>query len=65
MSHITCTQGNQGNYQLLMVRSQIVSLIPDLSFGHNLCFKCPNGDASPFQISTFQELSNDIKNSSI
>jgi hypothetical protein len=26
-----------------MVGSQIANLIPNLSFGHNLCLKCPNG----------------------
>jgi hypothetical protein len=26
-----------------VVRSQIASLIPDLSFCHNLCYKCLNG----------------------
>jgi len=30
-----------------MVGSQIGSLIPDLSFGHNLCFKYPNGSCKP------------------
>jgi hypothetical protein len=35
----TYMQGNQGNSQLLMIGSQIGTLIPGLSFGHNLCFK--------------------------
>jgi len=43
MLHITWTQGNWGDSQLLVVGSQIANLIPDPSFGHNLCFKCPNG----------------------
>jgi hypothetical protein len=30
-----------------MVRSQIAKLIHDLSFGQNLCFKCPNGWCKP------------------
>jgi hypothetical protein len=30
-----------------MVGSQIVNLIPDPSFGHNLCFKFPNGLYKP------------------
>jgi len=47
MSHVTCTQGNQGDSWLLMVESQIANLIPDPSFGHNLCFKCPNGLCKP------------------
>jgi hypothetical protein len=32
---------------LLVVRSQIVDLTPDPSFGHNLCFRCPNGSCEP------------------
>ncbi len=43
MLHATCTQGNRGNSQLLVVGSQNVNLTPDPSFGHNLCLKCPNG----------------------
>jgi len=30
-----------------VVESQIANLIPDPSFGHNLCFKCPNGSCKP------------------
>ncbi len=41
--HATCTQGNQVDSRLLMVGSQTANLIFGLSFGHNLCFKCPNG----------------------
>jgi hypothetical protein len=47
MWHATCMQVNQCNSQLLMVRSQIGSLIPNLSFGHNLCFKYANGSCEP------------------
>jgi len=43
MWHTTCTQGNQVNSWLLMVGSQIANLILNLFFGHNLCFRCPNG----------------------
>jgi hypothetical protein len=43
----TFTQGNWGNSWLLVVRSQIGNLTPDLSFGHNLCLKCPNGSCKP------------------
>jgi hypothetical protein len=32
-----------GWFWLLVVTSQISNLTLDLSFGHNLCFKCPNG----------------------
>jgi len=47
MWHATCTQGNWGNSWLLMVGNQIVNLTPNPSFGHNLCFKCPNGSCKP------------------
>jgi hypothetical protein len=30
-----------------MVESPIVSSTPDLSFDHNLCFRCPNGSWEP------------------
>jgi hypothetical protein len=46
MWHTTYALVNQGNYQLLMVKSQTANLTPDHSqpfFGHNLCFKYPNG----------------------
>ncbi len=43
----TWTQGKQGDSKLLVVRSQIGNLTPDLSYGHNLCFKCPNGSCKP------------------
>jgi len=47
MSHATYTQGNRNNSWFLVVGSQIVNLTPDLSFGHNLCLKCPNGPCVP------------------
>jgi hypothetical protein len=47
MSHTTCTQGSWGGSWLLMVGSQTANLTPDLSFGHNLCFKCLNGSCKP------------------
>ncbi len=47
MWHNTYTQGNRVDSQLLVVRSQIVNLTSNLSFGHNLCFKCPNGWSKP------------------
>jgi hypothetical protein len=34
-------QVNHGDSRLLVVKSQINNF-PDLSFGHNLCFKYPN-----------------------
>ncbi len=48
MSHTTWKQGNQGDSQLLVVGNQIVNLTPSPFFGHNLCFKCPNGSCKPF-----------------
>jgi hypothetical protein len=47
MSHATCTKGNWVDSWLLMVGSQTANLIFDLSFGHNLCFRCPNGLCEP------------------
>jgi hypothetical protein len=47
MTHATCTQWNQGDSWLLVVNSQIANLTPGLSFGHNLCFSCPNGSCEP------------------
>ncbi len=48
-----------------MVRSQIDNLTPDLSFGHNLCFNYPNGWYKPILDLTFQNISHDIRNSTI
>jgi hypothetical protein len=42
MLHIVYTLGNQIDSGLLVVGSQIVNFTPGLSFGHNLCFRCPN-----------------------
>jgi hypothetical protein len=47
MLHTTFTQGNRSDSRLLVVRSQIINLTPGLSFGHNLCFKFPNGSHEP------------------
>jgi len=47
MLHTTCTQGNRVDSWLLVVGSQTADLIPSLSFGHNLCFRCPNGWCEP------------------
>jgi len=43
MLHATYTQGDWIDSQLLMVGSQTANLTFGLSFGHNLCFRCPNG----------------------
>jgi len=47
MLHATYTQGNRVDSWLLVVGSQIGNLTPNLSFGHNLCFRCPNGSWEP------------------
>jgi hypothetical protein len=47
MWHTTWTQGNQGDSWLLVVGSQIAKLTLDPSFGHNLCFRYPNGSCEP------------------
>jgi hypothetical protein len=43
MWHSTYTQVNQGNSRLLAIKSQIGNLTTGPFFGHNLCFKYPNG----------------------
>jgi len=47
MWHTTCTQGNRGDSRLSMVDSQIGNFTLEPFFGHNLCFKCPNGSCEP------------------
>jgi hypothetical protein len=47
IGHTTFMQVNQGDYWLLVVKSQIGTLTPGPSFGHNLCFKYPNGSCEP------------------
>jgi hypothetical protein len=47
ISHATCTQGNWVDSRLPVVGSQTANLTPGLSFGHNLCYKCPNGSCEP------------------
>jgi len=65
MWHITCMQVNQGDYWFLIVKSQIGSLTLDPSFGHKLCFLCPNGLCKPildiFVLKAFQ-LYNELSN---
>jgi hypothetical protein len=43
VSHSTCTHWGGIDSRLLVVGSQTASLTPDLSFCHNLCYRCPNG----------------------
>ncbi len=40
-------QGNRVNSWLLVVESQIANSTFSPSFGHNLCFRCPNGWCEP------------------
>ncbi len=47
MWHATYTQGNQVESRFLVVGSQTINSTFGLSFGHNLCFKCPNGSCKP------------------
>jgi hypothetical protein len=47
MLHATWTKGNLVDSRLLLVGSQTANLTPDLSFGHNFCFRCPNGECEP------------------
>ncbi len=47
MLHVTYTQVNQGDSWFVVVESQIGNLIRGFSFGHNLCFKYPNGSCEP------------------
>jgi hypothetical protein len=47
MWHVIYAQVNQGDSQLLMVKSQIDTLILGLSFDHNLCFKYSNDSYEP------------------
>jgi hypothetical protein len=58
ISHTTYTQGNRVDSRLLVVENQTANLTPSLSFGHNLCFRCPNGWCEPildiYVLITFQ-----------
>jgi hypothetical protein len=47
MSRVVWRQVNRVDSRLFLVGSQIGSLTPSLSFGHNLCFKCPNEQCEP------------------
>jgi len=63
MLHTTCMQGNRDDSRLLVVGSQIWLLAFLLAITCVLGVQM--GHANPFQTSTFQELSNDIRNISI
>jgi hypothetical protein len=47
MWHATYTQVNQGDSWLSMIENKIGNLTLDPFFGHNLCFKYPNGSREP------------------
>jgi hypothetical protein len=50
MSHVVYRQVNWVDSWLFLVGSQIGSLTPHLSFGHNLCFRCPNEQCEPILV---------------
>jgi hypothetical protein len=64
MTH-TCTQGNQGDSQLLMVESQIGNLTSGPFLAITYVLSAELSHVSPFKTSRLQERSNDINNSSI
>jgi hypothetical protein len=47
MLHVFWRQVNRVDSWLLLVGSQIGNLTPGFSFGHNLCFRCPNEQCEP------------------
>jgi hypothetical protein len=51
MSHVLCSQVFRVDSRLLVVGSQnwqtLGNSTPDPSFGHNLCFSCPNEQCEP------------------
>jgi hypothetical protein len=47
MWHDTCMNVIQSDFWLLVIRSQIGTLIPNLSFSHNLCYMYSNGSCEP------------------
>jgi hypothetical protein len=47
MWHGSCTQINQGNFELLVVGNQIDTLTLSPSFDHNLCCKYSSGSCEP------------------
>jgi len=47
MSHVICSEVNRIDSRLFLVGSQIGNLTIGPSFGHNLCFKCPNEQCKP------------------
>jgi hypothetical protein len=47
MWHVTYAQINQGDSRLLVVMNQIGTLIFNISFDHNLCFKYSNEPYEP------------------
>jgi len=47
MLHALHSQVNRVDSWLFLVRNQIVNLTLDPSFGHNLCFRCPNEQCKP------------------
>jgi hypothetical protein len=47
MWHATCMHVIQGDFLPLVIGSQIGTLTPSPSFGHNLCYKYSNASCKP------------------
>ncbi len=47
MWHVICNQVDRVDSRLFLVGSQIGNLTLGPSFGHNLCFRCPNEQCKP------------------
>jgi hypothetical protein len=62
MPHVVCKQVNRVDSRLFLVGSQISNLTPGPSFGHNLCFRCPNEQCKPILNIYVLRVFNDIKN---
>jgi hypothetical protein len=60
-----CPETPKWESWLLVVKSQIGDLTPDPSFGHNLCFRCPNGSCEPISDIYIRRASQWFNNSSI
>jgi hypothetical protein len=63
MLHALCKQVNRVDSRLFLVRNQTANLTPGLLLAITCASDVWMSNTSPFQTSKFQELSNDIKNS--
>jgi hypothetical protein len=62
MWHAPCSQVNRVDSWLFVVGSQTGNSTLDPSFGHNLCFRCPNEQHKPILDIYAPRVFNDIKN---